>query len=136
MLLWLKMEEYRKIEKIGTLDAHDVRNGVFYVFKKNLWFSFFSQLFFYYVAFFGTGNVASISSFEISSCYRFTTVFAPFLMATLLITKILVPLFLVICTYRVINRKLKIPETGAFFIVIALSEVMTMNFFFLVKVNS
>jgi hypothetical protein len=30
MLLWLKMEEYRVVKE-GTLDAHDVRNGVFYV---------------------------------------------------------------------------------------------------------
>ena len=56
-------------------------------------------------------------------------------MGALLLFKIAVPFFLVILTYRIINRKLQTSETGAFLIVVVLSEVMTVNFFFLVKVN-
>lgn len=85
------------------------------------------------VAFFGTGNFASIASFEISSVYRFITVFSPFLMAALLIFKLFIPFLLVICTFSAITKLLRVPRLGCYFLVILLSDVMTIHFFFLVR---
>ncbi|BAF09155.1 Os02g0581000 [Oryza sativa Japonica Group] len=85
------------------------------------------------VAFFGTGNFASIASFEISSVYRFITIFSPFLMAALLIFKLFIPFMLVICTFSAITKVVRIPRLGCYFLVILLSDVMTIHFFFLVR---
>ncbi|TXG58989.1 hypothetical protein EZV62_016818 [Acer yangbiense] len=85
------------------------------------------------VAFFGTGNFASIASFEISSVYRFITVFSPFLMAALLIFKLFIPFVLVICAFSAITKLLRLPRLGLYFLVILLSDVMTIHFFFLVR---
>ena len=61
-----------------ALELGDVRISLFF-------------LLFLHVGFFGTGNVASISSFYLSPVYRLVPIFSPFLMATLLVVKILVP---------------------------------------------
>ncbi|KAL9275345.1 GPI ethanolamine phosphate transferase 1-like protein [Drosera capensis] len=85
------------------------------------------------VAFFGTGNFASIASFEISSVYRFITVFSPFLMAALLIFKLFIPFMLVICVFSAITKLIGLPRLGCYYLVILFSDVMTIHFFFLVK---
>lgn len=88
---------------------------------------------FFNVAFFGTGNFASIASFEISSVYRFITVFSPFLMAALLIFKLLIPFLLVICAFSAITKLVRVPRVGCYFLVILCSDVMTIHFFYLVR---
>ncbi|XP_024024305.1 GPI ethanolamine phosphate transferase 1 [Morus notabilis] len=85
------------------------------------------------VAFFGTGNFASIASFEISSVYRFITIFSPFLMAALLIFKLFIPFMLVICVFSAITKMNRLPRLGCYFLVILFSDIMTIHFFFLVR---
>ena len=85
------------------------------------------------LAFFGTGNIASVSSFSLQSVYRFTTVFNPFLMAALLIFKILVPFFLLSVSFGLLSRVLHLPEFSLFLLVLSTTDIMTLNFFFLVK---
>lgn len=87
----------------------------------------------FFVAFFGTGNFASIASFEISSVYRFVTVFSPFLMAALLILKLLIPFILVICAFGAIIKLIRVPRLGLYFLAIVFSDVMTIHFFFVVQ---
>ncbi|KAF9956093.1 Glycosyl phosphatidyl inositol anchor synthesis [Mortierella alpina] len=90
-------------------------------------------LFFINVAFFGTGNVASLASFSLQSVFRLTTVFNPFFMGALLIIKILIPFFLVSSIFRVLGRSLDLPPFSLFLLGLATTDVMTLNFFYLVR---
>ncbi|KAJ2099592.1 Glycosyl phosphatidyl inositol anchor synthesis [Coemansia sp. RSA 455] len=90
-------------------------------------------LFFVNVAFFGTGNVASLASFSIDSVYRLITVFDPFMMSVLLLFKIFIPFFLVSAVFGVLNRSLELPPFSLFLFVLSTTDVMTVNFFFLVR---
>lgn len=115
-----KYEDYTTLENDRCLQLSDVRIPLVFMVLFN-------------VAFFGTGNFASIASFEISSVYRFITVFSPFLMAALLIFKLFIPFMLVICVFSAITKLLRVPRLGCYFLVILFSDVMTIHFFFLVR---
>ncbi|KAH9290776.1 hypothetical protein KI387_034893 [Taxus chinensis] len=93
----------------------------------------FTNLILINVAFFGTGNVASIASFEISSVYRFITIFNPFIMAALLLFKLFIPFILVTCAFSAVTNLIKLPRLGCYFMFLLFSDVMTIHFFFLVR---
>ncbi|RHZ74179.1 hypothetical protein Glove_227g81 [Diversispora epigaea] len=90
-------------------------------------------LFFIKVAFFGTGNVASLASFSLQSVYRLTTIFDPFLMGGLLLFKISIPFFIVSSVFGVINKSLNLPSISLFLLVLSTCDIMTLNFFYLVR---
>lgn len=106
LLLWGKLEgslyEERRyaaaIRRSGVeeraiggraLEKEDVRIAIYF-------------LFFLHVGFFGTGNIASISSFYLSPVYRLVPVFSPFLMAALLLLKILTPFVILASTFQLV----------------------------------
>ncbi|KAJ2004481.1 Glycosyl phosphatidyl inositol anchor synthesis [Coemansia thaxteri] len=103
-----------------TLGLSDMRTSIMFLFFVN-------------VAFFGTGNVASLASFSIDSVYRLITVFDPFMMGALLLFKIFIPFFLVSAVFGVLNRSLELPPFSLFLFVVSTTDVMTVNFFFLVR---
>ena len=74
-----------------------------------------------------------MSSFEISSTYRFTTVFAPWVMGGLLVFKIVIPFTLVTAAFQVITMALEKDPFRLFLWVFILSDILSLNFFFLVK---
>lgn len=62
------------------------------------------------LCFFGTGNMASISSFDPSWTRHFVTVFSPFLMTALILLKLSIPLILVGCVcYSLESEECKKP---------------------------
>uniref|UniRef100_A0A665X127 GPI ethanolamine phosphate transferase 1 n=1 Tax=Echeneis naucrates TaxID=173247 RepID=A0A665X127_ECHNA len=75
------------IAKIRQLKLDDIRRSYFFVF-------------FIITAFFGTGNIASINSFDPASVYCFLTVFNPFIMGGLMMWKVLYDCSLFIYMYH------------------------------------
>jgi phosphatidylinositol glycan class N len=92
-------------------------------------------LLFSYGSFFGTGNEGSLSSFEISSTYRFATVFSPFLMGTLLVAKCALPIVVVGETFAKITRQKseKKDSSDALLKLVGMSNVLAFSFFFLIR---
>ncbi|EEP77820.1 hypothetical protein UREG_02669 [Uncinocarpus reesii 1704] len=84
-------------------------------------------------AFFSTGNIASISSFSLESVCRLIPVFNPFAQTALLIFKILIPFAVISANLGVLNHRLGVAPSALFMIVMAISDVMTLNFFYMVR---
>ncbi|XP_011312824.1 GPI ethanolamine phosphate transferase 1 [Fopius arisanus] len=55
------------------------------------------------LSFFGTGNIASISSFDPMWTRHFITIFSPFTMTFLILLKLGIPLILIGCTSRILT---------------------------------
>ncbi|KAI9303299.1 GPI ethanolamine phosphate transferase 1 [Cunninghamella echinulata] len=124
VLIWLEVERelYKNTAKSNTrtLKASDIRAVLFFLFYID-------------VGFFGTGNVASLSSFSLESVYRFVTVFNPFLMAALLITKVLIPFFVISSVLGVLTSSLDLSSFSLFLSVVSITDVQTINFFYFVS---
>ncbi|KAJ5807112.1 glycosyl phosphatidyl inositol anchor synthesis [Penicillium riverlandense] len=84
-------------------------------------------------AFFSTGNVASVSTFSLDSVVRLVPVFNPFSQAALLIFQILIPFAIISANLGILNRRLEVAPSALFMVVMALSDVMTLNFFYMVR---
>uniref|UniRef100_A0AAY4A915 GPI ethanolamine phosphate transferase 1 n=1 Tax=Denticeps clupeoides TaxID=299321 RepID=A0AAY4A915_9TELE len=108
------------ITKIRQLRLDDIRRSYFFVF-------------FIIMAFFGTGNIASINSFDPASVYCFLTVFNPFIMGALMMWKVLIPFVIVMCTFESIQVSTQLSSRSLFLIVLVISDLMALHFFFLVQ---
>ena len=90
-------------------------------------------IFFGIVSFYGTGNIASVNSFDPTTVYCFLTVFSPFVMGALVIWKMVIPFIFVTCVYNsimsLLNRSLRVN----LLLTLLMSNAMGLNFFFLVR---
>jgi phosphatidylinositol glycan class N len=91
------------------------------------------SLFLLQSAFFSTGNIASISSFSLDAVYRLIPVFDPFSQAALLMFKILAPFVILSANLGILNRRLGVAPSALFMIVMAIGDVMTISFFWMVR---
>ncbi|KAI4278919.1 MAG: hypothetical protein L6R38_005134 [Xanthoria sp. 2 TBL-2021] len=94
------------------------------------------SLFFLYLlqsAFFSTGNIASVSSFSLDSVYRLIPVFNPFSQGALLLLKLLIPFALISANLGILNKRLGVAPSSLFMVVMAISDVLTLNFFWMVR---
>lgn len=95
------------------LSVDDVRRAYFFVF-------------FVFLSFFGTGNIASINSFNPSFTAPFVTVFSPFVMGALLLTKIAIPFF-VVCSVLCGLEAMTARSVGVlFWLIVMISDGMAL----------
>ena len=83
--------------------------------------------------FFSTGNIASVSSFSLDAVTRLIPVFDPFSQGALLILKILIPFAVMSANLGILNRRLGVAPSALFMMVVAVGDVMTLNFFYMVR---
>ena len=93
-----------------------------------------------HLAFFGCGNLASISGFQLSSTYRFITAFEPEIMGGLLVLKILLPVMSVHSFFVYVSDqhfcKPQYPQfksSNLFLLVLVFADISGLNFFFLAE---
>lgn len=103
-----------------TLTTSDLRVSLFFLFLLQS-------------AFFSTGNIASVSSFSLEAVYRLIPIFDPFSQGALLILKILIPFAVISAALGILNRRLGLQSSALFMVVMAVGDVLVMNFFWMVK---
>ncbi|KYB29869.1 GPI ethanolamine phosphate transferase 1 [Tribolium castaneum] len=80
-----------------------------------------------FIGFFGTGNIASLNSFDPMWVRCFLTIFSPFKMAGLILLRIIVPFLFTSCAYRAVNLLCKSNTLNMFCIVLMFSDLMLLE---------
>ncbi|NXP44860.1 PIGN transferase, partial [Heliornis fulica] len=108
------------ISQFRQLHLDDIRRSFFFV-------SFFQLPWCVVTSF------SCFSSFDPASIYCFLTVFSPFMMGSLLLLKVVIPFILVSCAFEAVQVTTQLSSKSLFLIVLVISDIMALHFFFLVK---
>jgi phosphatidylinositol glycan class N len=115
-------------DRITAIKKGDYRSLTLSDARIALFFFFFIQS-----AFFSASNIASVSSFSLDAVQRLIPVFDPFSQGALLMLKLMVPFAALSANFGLLNRRLGVAPSALFMVVMAVSDVMTLSFFFMVK---
>ncbi|RNA21396.1 GPI ethanolamine phosphate transferase 1 isoform X1 [Brachionus plicatilis] len=143
MVSWLLIESYTYSGEFNVDFALNKKRSSFFTesneddecesMKWSNVFRVYLLIFHLLLAFFGTGNMASINSFDPVSVYCFITVFSPFLMGFLLFLKITIPFLIVVvvfyCVYDIIHLSIK----NSYVFLMIMCDLMALHFFFLIR---
>ncbi|KAJ3984026.1 Phosphatidylinositolglycan class N-domain-containing protein [Lentinula detonsa] len=138
MGLWVEIESLMRKPRVANGSVVETKNIIEGTEEKLLAYSFQADdlrialffLFFVQIAFFGTGNVASVSSFYLSPVYRLIPVFNPFFMSGLLMCKIITPYVILAIATAAVTHSLGLPPFSLFLVALCLTDGMTLTFFF------
>ncbi|XP_065369978.1 GPI ethanolamine phosphate transferase 1 [Calliphora vicina] len=93
----------------------------------------FIILLYTFFSFFGTGNIASVSSFDPNIIRCFLATFSPFVIMFLVILKLIIPILLIISIIFALAPLALQYERQIFICLLIVCDVMGLNFLFLVK---
>ena len=100
--------------------------------QENIWLLTLQSLLFILLAFFGTGNFASVNSFDPSNVYCFLTIFNPFLMSSVILFKCILPILVVNCATAYVIKNPDMIRSFRLHTLI-LCDILALELFFVIK---
>lgn len=116
IIYYTKFEQYKASNHVGS---DNLRRAFLFIV-------------FIFLGFFGTGNIASLNSFDPMWVRAFLTIFSPFKMMGLIILKLMVPFIFACCVFRAINAIGRESVLRMFCIILVFSELMVLQFLYLI----